>query len=114
MLRIVNFNSIKRGFDVGKRFGNDTKTDFMYYYCTKKKRFFNSIVIKCANNLLNNSISLNSFKNHPDDHRYEIVKSIFQNYIFILICKFLKERNLELKQKSLRKKVTALVRFSNQ
>lgn len=79
-----------------------------------KKGFFNSIVIKCVNDFLQCSTTLNSLKNHPDDHRYPIVKAIVKKYIFIRICKFLKNRNMQLKQKSLRKKLTSTVHFANQ
>ena len=80
-----------------------------------RKSFFNSIVIKCVNDFIQNfSININSLKDHPDDHRYSIVKAIVQKYIFICVCKFLKSCNLELKQNSIRKKLTTTVHFANQ
>ena len=90
-------------------------TSFLTLKNVLRKSFFNSIVIKCVNDFIQNfSININSLKDHPDDHRYSTVKAIVQKYIFIRVCKFLKSRNLELKQNSLRKKLTTTVHFANQ
>ena len=62
------------------------------------KRFFNSKVIKCVNDFLQCSISLNSLKNQPDDYP---IKTKVQR------------KNIERKKKLMRKKLTKLIHFNN-
>ena len=46
-------------------------TSFLTLKNVLRKSFFNSIVIICVNDFIQNlSINFNSLKDHPDNHRY--------------------------------------------